>query len=74
MPSPEGFYLGNNRSTGEAVHIPQKIFKRHFSALGASGSGKTVLCKILMEEAVRKKIPTIMVDPQGDIASLALLM
>jgi len=41
-------------------------------ALGASGSGKTVLCKCVMEEAVRNDIPLIIVDPQGDIASLAL--
>jgi hypothetical protein len=41
-------------------------------ALGASGSGKTVLCKCMMEEAVRHNIPVIIVDPQGDISSLAL--
>jgi hypothetical protein len=41
-------------------------------ALGASGSGKTVLCKCVMEEAVRNDIPVLIVDPQGDIASLAL--
>jgi hypothetical protein len=41
-------------------------------ALGASGSGKTVLCKCVMEEAGRNGVPLIIVDPQGDIASLAL--
>lgn len=41
-------------------------------ALGASGSGKTVLCKCIMEEAVRQGIPVIIIDPQGDISSLAL--
>jgi hypothetical protein len=41
-------------------------------ALGASGSGKTVLCKCVMEEAVRHGIPVVIVDPQGDISSLAL--
>jgi len=41
-------------------------------ALGGSGSGKTVLCKCVMEEGVRNSIPLIIVDPQGDIASLAL--
>jgi len=41
-------------------------------ALGASGSGKTVLCKCMMEEAVRHGIPVVIVDPQGDISSLAL--
>ena len=41
-------------------------------ALGASGSGKTVLCKCLMEEAILHDIPVVIVDPQGDISSLAL--
>jgi hypothetical protein len=41
-------------------------------ALGSSGSGKTVLCKCVMEEAVRNNIPLVIVDPQGDIASLAV--
>ncbi len=41
-------------------------------ALGASGSGKTVLCKCVVEEAIRHGIPVVIVDPQGDISSLAL--
>lgn len=39
-------------------------------ALGSSGSGKTVFCKAVVEEAVRLGIPAICVDPQGDLASL----
>ncbi len=39
--------------------------------LGGSGSGKTVLCKCVIEEAVRNNIPVIIIDPQGDISSLA---
>jgi len=54
------------------VELPVKAFHRHLMALGASGSGKTVLCKCVMEEAVRNDIPLIIVDPQGDISSLAL--
>lgn len=54
------------------VKLPVKAFHRHLMALGASGSGKTVLCKCVMEEAVRNDIPLIIVDPQGDISSLAL--
>ncbi|MHA1861875.1 MAG: ATP-binding protein, partial [Candidatus Ranarchaeia archaeon] len=68
----EVFFLGSNRKTKDPVKIPIGTLKRHFAALGSSGSGKTVMCKILMEEATRHDIPTIMVDPQGDIASLGL--
>ncbi len=66
------FVIGTNQDTGAPVELPIKTLKRHFVALGSSGSGKTVICKVLMEEATRHDIPTIIVDPQGDIASLGL--
>jgi len=66
------FFLGREIVNESPVELPVEAFRRHFMALGASGSGKTVLCKCVMEEAVRNDIPVIVVDPQGDIASLAL--
>ena len=65
-------FLGRETVNGSPVELPAKAFHRHLMVLGASGSGKTVLCKCVMEEAVRNNIPLIIVDPQGDIASLAL--
>lgn len=64
--------LGKNTSDDSPIEIPVEILRRHFVVLGSTGSGKTVLCKCLVEEAVRNGIPVIAVDPQGDIASLAL--
>lgn len=55
------------------VKIPVKTLKRHIAALGASGSGKTVLVKVILEECIRQGIPTIICDIQGDLASLALI-
>jgi hypothetical protein len=66
------FFLGGEMVNESPVELPVKAFHRHLMTLGASGSGKTVLCKCVMEEAVRNDIPLIIVDPQGDIASLAL--
>ena len=66
------FFLGKEIVNESPVELPVKIFHRHLMALGASGSGKTVLCKCVMEEAVRNDIPVIIVDPQGDISSLTL--
>jgi len=60
-------FLGGNFS------IPFEGMKKHFIALGSSGSGKTVLCKAIIEEAILNEIPAILVDPQGDLASLALI-
>jgi hypothetical protein len=66
------FFLGRELATKTPVELPSEALHRHLMALGASGSGKTVLCKCVMEEAVRHNIPVIIVDPQGDISSLAL--
>ncbi|UCC58311.1 MAG: DUF853 family protein [Candidatus Bathyarchaeum sp.] len=66
------FFLGRELATETPVELPIEALHRHLMALGASGSGKTVLCKCMMEEAVRHGIPVIIVDPQGDISSLAL--
>ncbi len=66
------FFLGKERGTETPIELPAEALHRHLMALGASGSGKTVLCKCLMEEAVRHDIPVVIVDPQGDISSLAL--
>lgn len=46
------------------------IMQRHMACFGASGSGKTVASKVIVEELVRQKVPVIAFDPQGDIASL----
>src|SRR6266545_6314079 len=65
--------LGERRDApGEAVTLPVSALLRHVMALGSSGSGKTVFCKVLVEEAALRGIPVIAIDPQGDLASLAL--
>ena len=40
--------------------------------LGSTGSGKTVMAKALIEEAALAGIPALIIDPQGDLARLAL--
>ena len=65
-------FLGKTVVDETEVLLPIQAFKRHFMALGGSGSGKTVLCKCVIEEAVRKNVPVLVVDPQGDISSLAM--
>lgn len=43
----------------------------HAIILGATGSGKTVLSKVMVEEAALMGIPTFAIDPKGDIGNLA---
>jgi hypothetical protein len=68
-----GQYLELEESPNQGkIEINLKTMLRHTMALGSSGSGKTVLCKVLVEEIIKQKIPAICLDPQGDLCSLAL--
>jgi hypothetical protein len=71
-PQKEEFAL-IGKTKGKNLEYPLKNLKKHFIALGSSGSGKTVLTKILIEECAMNKIPSIVVDVQGDLASLAIM-
>lgn len=63
-------HIGNDGK--KKVRFPLENLKKHFVALGSSGSGKTVLSKVIVEEAALNGIPSILVDPQGDLASLMI--
>ncbi len=63
--------LGKNPDNDEYISLPAKALKRHVAIFGQSGSGKTVACKVIIEEAVKNGIPAIIIDPQGDICSMS---
>ncbi|MBN2457743.1 DUF853 family protein [Candidatus Woesearchaeota archaeon] len=67
-------FIGYEKKSGKdtEVYFPLSNLTKHFIALGSSGSGKTVLSKVLIEEIALNSIPSIAIDPQGDIASLAI--
>lgn len=69
----DSFLKLGNKDNKEVFKLKSEVLKKHFVALGSSGSGKTVLCKSIIEEAALLKIPSIIVDPQGDLASLAIM-
>lgn len=69
---PKGMFLGTRRDTGEPIDISSTVLARHAAMLGSTGSGKTVMAKALIEEATLAKIPSLIIDPQGDLARLAL--
>lgn len=56
------------------IQMTSKTLLRHIMALGSSGSGKTVFCKVVVEEMTRLGLPAICIDPQGDLCSLALAL
>lgn len=69
---PEGeLYLGSNDSD-ERVLYEAKNFTTHGVIVGMTGSGKTGLGMIVLEEALASGIPTLVIDPKGDMGNLLL--
>jgi len=71
-------YLGNTFATPadstppRRVELPAKHLTTHGLVFGMTGSGKTGLALVMLEEAQRAGIPIIAIDPKGDLANLAL--
>ena len=76
--APTNFYLGrtfdtNNSHLGDdVVYYDSRDLTTHALVVGMTGSGKTGLCINLLEEAVLDNIPSIIIDPKGDITNLLL--
>jgi len=62
-----GRALGNGEFT-----IDVDTLTKHAIVLGATGSGKTVLCKAIVEELALAGYPIVAIDPKGDISTLAI--
>lgn len=60
-------YLGCQNKTGKPISIPIQDLVTHLSVVGAAGSGKTWLAKVIAEEAILAGVPIIAIDPQGDL-------
>jgi hypothetical protein len=58
--------------TDEPVLYNARHLTTHGVILGMTGSGKTGLGIILLEEALLQGIPVLILDPKGDIANLLL--
>lgn len=76
--APTTFYLGRRfdpttrRLVDEVVYYDSRDLTTHAVVVGMTGSGKTGLCITLLEEAVLDNIPSIIIDPKGDITNLLL--
>ncbi len=56
----------------ELLLYDSKDLTTHAACVGMTGSGKTGLCLSLLEEASIDGIPTIIIDPKGDMTNLLL--
>ncbi len=57
---------------GPELLLPAKHLVTHAAVLGMTGSGKTGLVTVLVEEALRAGIPTLVIDIKGDLPDLLL--
>ena len=70
-------YLGegtgaDHERNGEAVLLEASDLTTHGVIVGMTGSGKTGLGVGLVEEALLQGIPTLILDPKGDLGNLLL--
>src|SRR5512136_2146613 len=71
------FYLGreydlSTKQAGGLLLYDSKDLVTHGVCVGMTGSGKTGLCVSLIEEAAIDNVPSILIDPKGDITNLLL--
>ncbi|MCH9812349.1 MAG: ATP-binding protein, partial [Epsilonproteobacteria bacterium] len=72
------FYLGkeidipSGEQREDLLLVKNKNLTTHAAIIGMTGSGKTGLGISMIEEAVLDKIPSIIIDPKGDMGNLLL--
>ena len=66
------FYLGKDSNDESLTLYKSKHLTTHAMLVGMTGSGKTGLGIGLIEEAAIDNIPSIIIDPKGDMGNLCL--
>ena len=67
----DGFHLGTTFN-GKELRLDPGDLTTHAVIVGMTGSGKTGLGIVLLEEALLRGIPALILDPKGDMGNLAL--
>jgi hypothetical protein len=77
MANPSSLHLGEELDgagarNGTRLEIDPSHLTTHGVILGMTGSGKTGLGIVLLEEALARGIPALIIDPKGDMGNLLL--
>ena len=73
METPAGrFYLGSSETDDQPLFLEASDLTTHGVIVGMTGSGKTGLGVVLLEEALQSGIPALIIDPKGDMGNLLL--
>jgi hypothetical protein len=59
-------------AAGERLELDSSDLTTHSVIVGMTGSGKTGLAIVMLEEALLAGIPVLVLDPKGDMTNLAL--
>jgi hypothetical protein len=62
--------LGVDESSGKLVSVELGELRKHCVVFAGSGSGKTVLIRRIIEEAARRGVSSIVLDPNNDLSRL----
>jgi len=63
---------GEHKRTGEDVKLKTEDFTTHGVIVGMTGSGKTGLGVVIIEEVLSAGLPALLIDPKGDLTNLCL--
>src|SRR5258706_8016828 len=79
MPIGSNLYIGatqrlDGAGNGEALRVPAHHLLTHGVVVGMTGSGKTGLMTVFLEEALRNAIPVLAIDVKGDLPNLLLAL
>jgi len=78
MSTDSGLFLGGiidpttGERTGDDVRLDPDNFTTHGVIVGMTGSGKTGLGVVLIEEVLASGRPVLIIDPKGDLTNLTL--
>jgi hypothetical protein len=65
-------YIGRESETDDPVLLKASTLTTHGVIFGMTGSGKTGLGVNMLEEALLSEIPTLILDPKGDMGNIML--